>query len=410
MNRGMKILFVAMSNSIHTTRWISQISDQGWDIHLFPSIDVGRIHSGLRDITVHETFYASQDYHNVDPSVKLRGIPVPNYNWVRRGKKLFKQNNLFYRIDHLKKVIKKIRPDIIHSMEIQHAGYLTADVYQQFKSENPPPWIVSNWGSDIYLFGRLPDHVERINNVLSSCDYYHCECKRDVALAKEFGFKGEVLPVFPVAGGFDVKWMRSLKTKQGMFLCKQNQQTSDRRVIALKGYQDWAGRALVGLRAIELCADILKGYKVIVYLPSEDVKMAVRLVSQSTGIEFEFESDNWGHEEILRMHGSARLSIGLSISDAISTSLLEAMIMGSFPIQSNTGSGDEWINDGENGILVEPNSPEDIASAIRSALVDDEMVNKAAEINVKLAEERLDISVLKPKIIEIYENVARENS
>ena len=110
------------------------------------------------------------------------------------------------------------------------------------------------------------------------------------------------------------------------------------------------------------------------------------------------------------MHGSARLSIGLSISDAISTSLLEAMIMGSFPIQSNTGSGDEWINDGENGILVEPNSPEDIASAIRSALVDDEMVNKAAEINVKLAEERLDISVLKPKIIEIYENVARENS
>ena len=166
----------------------------------------------------------------------------------------------------------------------------------------------------------------------------------------------------------------------------------------------------MGLRAIELCADILKGYKVIVYLPSEDVKMAVRLVSQSTGIEFEFESDNWGHEEILRMHGSARLSIGLSISDAISTSLLEAMIMGSFPIQSNTGSGDEWINDGENGILVEPNSPEDIASAIRSALVDDEMVNKAAEINVKLAEERLDISVLKPKIIEIYENVARENS
>ena len=399
-----------MSNSIHTTRWISQISDQGWDIHLFPSIDVGRIHSGLRNITVHETFYSSQDYQNIDPSVKFRGIPVPNNNWVRRGKRLFKQNSLYYRTRLLKKVIKRIKPDIIHSMEIQHAGYLTADVYKQFKNKDFPPWIVANWGSDIYLFGRLPEHVERINNVLSSCDYYHCECQRDVDLANKFGFKGVVLPVFPVAGGFDVKWMRSLKAKQGMFLWRQNQQTSDRRIIMLKGYQNWAGRALVGLRALELCADILKGYKVIIYLPNDDVKLATRLVAQSTGIEFEFESDDWGHEEILRMHGNARLSIGLSISDAISTSLLEAMIMGSFPIQSNSGAGDEWINDGENGILVEPNSPEDIASAIRRAIIDDEMVNNAAEINMKLAEKRLDISVVKPKIIEIYENIAIRNS
>ena len=33
----MKILFVAMGNSIHLARWISQINDEGWDIHLFPT-------------------------------------------------------------------------------------------------------------------------------------------------------------------------------------------------------------------------------------------------------------------------------------------------------------------------------------------------------------------------------------
>ena len=37
----MRILFVAMADSVHTARWISQIDDQGWDIHLYPSIDCG---------------------------------------------------------------------------------------------------------------------------------------------------------------------------------------------------------------------------------------------------------------------------------------------------------------------------------------------------------------------------------
>ncbi|MBM3711898.1 MAG: hypothetical protein FJW56_00450, partial [Actinobacteria bacterium] len=32
----MKLLIVAMANSIHTARWISLINDQGWDIYLFP--------------------------------------------------------------------------------------------------------------------------------------------------------------------------------------------------------------------------------------------------------------------------------------------------------------------------------------------------------------------------------------
>ena len=39
----MKILFVAMSDTIHTARWIGQLAGLGWDVHLFPSIDTGEI-------------------------------------------------------------------------------------------------------------------------------------------------------------------------------------------------------------------------------------------------------------------------------------------------------------------------------------------------------------------------------
>ena len=36
----------------------------------------------------------------------------------------------------------------------------------------------------------------------------------------------------------------------------------------LKGYQGWAGRALVALEAMEACADVLKEYEIVVYLAS----------------------------------------------------------------------------------------------------------------------------------------------
>ncbi|MBW1897870.1 MAG: glycosyl transferase family 1, partial [Deltaproteobacteria bacterium] len=102
----------------------------------------------------------------------------------------------------------------------------------------------------------------------------------------------------------------------------------------LKGYQGWAGRALVGLRALERCADILAGYEIVIYSASKEVLIAAELFSKSTGVQTTIIPEGTPHHEVLKLHGKARISIGLSISDAISTSLLEAVVMGSFPIQS----------------------------------------------------------------------------
>ena len=57
---------------------------------------------------------------------------------------------------------------------------------------------------------------------------------------------------------------------------------------------------------------------------------------------------------MLRLHGRARVSIAISIGDGISTALLEAMAMGSFPIQTCTACADEWIIDGKSGFIVQP--------------------------------------------------------
>lgn len=389
----MRILIVAMSDSIHTARWINQFIDQGWDIHLFPSKDNGEVHPDITNVTVYHSFYGRD--RNKDKSVKIRGFALFYKPIAVFAVKVLNRFMPQYRALGLKRLMKKIRPDIVHSMEIQHAGYLTMEAKRAHK-ESFPPWIVTNWGSDIYLFGRLAEHEPKIREVLAASDYYSCECKRDVALAREYGFNGEVLPVFPNAGGFDFERITSLRSSG---------KVADRKTIMLKGYQHWAGRALVGLRALERAAEILKGYEIVIYSVSSEVLIAAELFTKSTGIPTCIVAPQTPHEEILNLHGQARISIGLSISDAISTSLLEAMAMGSFPIQSWTSCGNEWIEDGKTGILVPPEDPEEVEKAIRRALTDDYLVDNAASLNSILVEDKLDQSNLKSKVVEFYKTV-----
>jgi hypothetical protein len=388
-----KLLFVAMPNSIHTARWIKQLPRDKWDIHLFP-VDETHPHQSLNKVTVHPFFRRPSG--GLDPSLVQTGWWFP----FDKGRTRFSAGlekmwpNKFSQSSRLVSKIQKIKPDIVHSLEIQHAGYLTLEAREKLGGEFPP-WIATNWGSDIYLFGRLSEHADRIRRVLSACNYYTCECQRDVKLAWSFGFKGEALPTLPNSGGFALEKLEKFRGVGP---------TSSRRLILLKGYQGWAGRALVGLRAIELCADKLRGYRIGVFSSGRDVQIAAELVSQTTGIPIEI-IPYCSHEEMLRLHGQARISIGLSISDAISTSLLEAMVMGSFPIQSNTSCAYEWVQHNETALLVHPEDPQVIANAIQLAISDDPLVDHASDLNHRTILNRLNYTVIQSQVISMYEKV-----
>ena len=393
----MRILFVAMPESIHAVRWITQLTKMGWDIQLFPSTD-GELHTGFRDITYHSIFCRRPKID--DPSVKIHGM-IPIWRGRRTLLKVMERAapKMINRADWLARTIRKFKPDIIHSLEIQHAGYMVMEAKKQFLEKEFPPWIVTSWGNDIFFFGRLKNDIPRIREVLANCQYYDCECQRDVVLARSFGFTGKVLlPVIPNTGGFDIEMIKRIR---------QPGPTSKRRVIALKGYQGWAGRALNALRAIELCSQELHGYRVEIYLAHPDVQMAAELVTFGTGIPFDIIPYS-SHEEILKMHGRARISIGVNITDGVSTSFLEAFVMGSFPIQASTACVEDWIEDGITGMIVHPEDPQMIADAIRRAIKDDELVDSAAKVNFQIAIERLDRKILEPIAAGFYEEIAKE--
>jgi len=383
----MRILFVAMPNSVHTVRWMSQIVNQGWELYLFSPFEE-KPHAKFREITI----FGTSPFRPKDLDKSVRYIRWPSIYFFRD--RFEKKISHKYKEKALVQAIQSIKPDIIHSLEFQHAGYLTLGAKNKI-SNKFPTWISTNWGSDIYLFGRLAEHKPKIKAVLANCDYYSCECQRDVTLAKALDFKGEVLPVFPNTGGFDLKKTVTLRN------CDV---PSARRMILLKGYQHWAGRALVGLQALRQCIDLLEDYTIAISAASPEVQIAAEIFSQDTEIPIEI-IPAVAHDEILRYFARSRIYIGLSISDAISTSLLESIVMGAFPIQSCTACADEWIEDGKSGFIVPPEEPKVIADAIRRALTDDSLVDRAAEINEQIAAERLDYSGIQTKVIKMYKDI-----
>lgn len=388
----MKLLFVAMADSIHTARWIGQLHGQRWGIDLYSSTTNGGTHEELRGVTVHHLCHSRGR-----SDIRQRGIPVFSDTLAEFGEWTLDRLWPRLRPERLAALVRRLRPDVVHSLEIQHGGYLTLAA-KKLLGGDFPPWIVANWGSDIYHFRRFPEHEKLIRETLRACDAYTCECRRDLDQAADMGFTGRVLPPSPNGGGYDIDRAARLREDR----------TSGRRLIMVKGYHGWAGRALVALQALERCWELLNGYRLCVYSADPAVATAARVLASSIGISVEIftQRDRLAHEEMLRRHGAARISIGLSVTDGISTSFLEALLMGSFPIQSWTSCADEWVRDGETGLLVPPEDAEAVAVAVRKALQNDALVDQAAERNWGTARDRLDARILSQAAAAMYVAVA----
>lgn len=425
-----KILFVAMQMSTHTVRWINQISDQGWDVHLFP-VNCLPVHPELRGVTIHQPWFVIRPklllkgvilnpkilfgrlgepeanlHPNKLPVKAIYPLPVltrmiPYLNGIKRVNLGESEQTapVAYGPRVLAKLIRKLKPDLIHSLEFQHCGYNVLRA-KELSGNDFPPWLATNWGSDIYYYRQFEEHRSQISRLLCNADYYSCECARDVGLARELGFSGKVMPVMPNTGGLDISLIEGLRNIH---------QSSKRKIIMVKGYQHFAGRALIALEAVERCAAVLKDYQIVVFSASPEVYGRVEELRDFIGLNIRLLPHS-SHDYILRMFSRARIYLGVSISDAISTSMLEALAMGAFPIQTNTSCCNEWIEDGKSGFEIPADDVAVIADRLRKAALDDELVDQASEKNWETVRARLDQALLKQKAISFYDEILQAKS
>jgi glycosyltransferase involved in cell wall biosynthesis len=337
----MKVLAICMFDSIHSARWLSQFRDQEIDFLLVPSSPHRRVHPKLMGLIDGE----SRASFRLVPLTKFLGLPM----WILDK---FLGNALRGAI--VRSVIGSFKPDFVHALELQNAGYIALAAMRDKKSS--AKLIATNWGSDIFWFQRFPKHRVKLESLLRLSDFYSAECARDVQLARELGFTGTAMPVIPNAGGFSAA-----------DLARNNPSSADRNVIAIKGYQGWVGRAVTAIEAVAGMKDELSGMRFVIYSANAKTIQRAKALGISHGIKFEiFGKGKLSHGQVLDLFAFAKIYVGLSESDGISTSLLEAMAMGAIPVQTATACCDEWFSD--TGVAIREITVEKVQEGIRAAL------------------------------------------
>jgi glycosyltransferase involved in cell wall biosynthesis len=368
---GRSLLIVAMAASVHLARWVGMLRHSGMRIAILTSVDTG-IAPELSPYTLIRTRRELEklpagevgvfDIGSVDAAEAAEADATGGYVWP--GHPAFPAGGPTS--PHVVgECIARLRPDMVHSMEVQFAGYIVLEAKRRVGRDAFPPWIVSNWGSDIFLFRKLAAHRETIERIFQEADGYWAECVRDTRIAEEFGYRGAVLTTMPASGGMELPPPSELPP-------------SRRDVIMIKGYHGWSGRGLHIFSALYLAAPELRDFRIVVSFPLPHFQKIADELARRTGLDVKMSPYVARHEEALARLAGARMVVGIGISDGISTTLLEAMGVGAFPIVANTTCGGEWLRDGLDGFIVDPHDTNGLAAAITRAASDDALVDAAA--------------------------------
>ena len=369
MNRK-RILIVAMLDSVHTFRWLSQFKDSEIDFVIFPSKKHKLIHKGtlqLLDSKNRATFKLAR----FGKWARFHGyldflMHIVSSRLIDRD----------FRLLALMKLAQKNHYDYVHALEIQGAGYLVDSLKRsnQFQFST----ILTNWGSDIYFYQNLPDHKERIASALLSADYYSAECRRDYSLARDLGFKGIELPCIPNAGGFLIEDQTP------------SEAASARVNVVAKTYGGEFGRGDLIIAALRNVFSLIPGYTAFLYSVTDDlIEQAERLMQEFPGrISYSSRKNPLTRAEMKSLFQRSRVYVGASRSDGISTSFLEALNYGCYPIQTDTSCAGDWKELGAEASIVSQDSNE-IENNLIIALRDDDLVDRAQIKNLAVAKQHL---------------------
>jgi len=374
-----KVLLVAMADSVHTGRWISQFDNDSIEFQLFPSTPHRRVHSLIK----------ARLNNQVPARVRIS-------KWMMFGALPLGIADLmcsnFFRGRLLSREIKRFKPDVIHIMETQHGGYLVdRAVKVKFKS---PKIVLSIWGSDLYWFQRFPRHQSRIRSILTKVDLLVMECRRDQELAQSLGYSGKFHQVMPATGGMDT----TLLGQKAQIVPPK-----DRKFIAVKGYSGFVGLGKDAVRVIAEIENQIKDFSVTVYSAGVGTMWFSRRLKKKMGTRLIIaRKHTLSNSEIEQMFLNSRVALGLSLSDGLPATVKEAMCMGAFPIQTSTSCADEWFADGISGLIVPPNDIPATAAAVLRVLRDDQLVESAMQINLLASEKIFSSKSLKEIASTVY--------
>lgn len=380
----MKILMLSIF-APHFFNWTDQLKDSGHEIYW---LDIFDSNTKVEQIDFAEQIIGWR-YRWDHPGryfLKKRAPGITHFVNILNEKKFQQQ---------LEKQIRRIEPNVVHSFVMYLGAVPALPVMNKFPNLK---WVFSSWGSDMYYYQNQPVHLSGMKKTFQRIDYMFADCNRDYNIASNHGFGGAFLGVFPGGGGFNFE-------NFDPYIIDPEK----RFTILIKGYQGLHGKCISVLKGILRLQDKLNDYRIVVFGAAPEVFEFVEDSALKTFKNFEV----YGKLEqikLVELMGQSRIYIGNSSSDGMPNTLLEALLMGAFPIQSNPGGAtEELITHKKNGFLIDdPEDYENIAELLEEAISKPELRRNAIAWNLQKIKPELERERVKQRVLKEYQKIEEE--
>jgi len=384
-----RLLFVADGRSPIARSWIEYFLREPYQVHLVSTRSCAKL-PGLASLEILPLWPGgggagvARRQRNLALATLLRHWLGP---WIvsRRGPRL-------------RGLLRERAPDLVHALRVPFEGMLAA------AAQPAMPLAISTWGNDLTLHAPASPMMRwSTRRALRRAAGLHADCQRDVALAARWGFRSP-RPTLVVPGNGGVR-------KEFFFPGPRPGDPDfaiDRRAPVVVQPR--------GLRAY-VCSDTF--FRAIPLIRRERPEAVFVCPAMEGAAEAEGWRARLGLGASLRLlppldpasmgalFRRAAISVSPSLHDGTPNTLLEAMACGSFPVAGDLPSIREWIEDGVNGLLIDPSDESSLAAAVLRGLADDEWRARAAQLNGRAVDERAEYKHGMAQAASFYARVLR---
>ncbi len=340
----MRICFLADSESIHTKRWCAHFHALGHEIHLI----------SLKNSPIENVHF----YHLDAGDISVKG----------GNKKVLFQGG------KVRRLIKKIKPDILHAHYATSYGWLGA-------RSGFHPFLVTALGTDV-LISPIHSSLYRkmVRYIFKKADAITLMADHMKKVILDYDL-GDLNKFSVVPFGIDTN----------IFNAKNRNVTSESFIItSTRNFEDVYNIPHL-LKSVSKLKDKIPGIKLNLIGDGSKRKMVETMVEE---LDLKSITTFYGkvqQSKIAEVLKDSHLFVSVSLSDGNNISLNEAMACGSICVASDIPANTQWITDKENGFLVKTNDVETLSDVILKVYQDyDTIFLKSFSVNQSIIDEKAD--------------------
>lgn len=341
--------------------------------------------------TDHEVFFLRLERRNTH--LEDRPLPprITNILW-RGGERQARLQDGIVLLRDLGRVIREIKPDLIHAGPIQKTAFLTALAGYH-------PLVSMSWGSDLlkdaeqnWMWRWATGFTLRHTAILIG------DCQAVSEKAQTYGFPERRTVLFP--WGVDLKHF--IPGTSAAFRERLGWQEDAFVLLSLRSWEPLYG-VDVFLLAFAQAAKLVPELMLILLGGGSQAPLLRQILMKNNLMDRVYFGGQVSQNDLPEFYRAADLYVSASHSDGSSVSLMEALASGRPVLVSDIPGNLEWITDGVQGWIFPDGDQDAICAGILKAFHQRERLSLYGQAARSLAEKRANWSDNFQHLMEAYE-------